>query len=53
MLRFIVWPGESTTYVWDFRDGLVETEFTVADFVIPQCKEATAKSLFAKILKQQ
>ena len=54
MLRFIVWPGELNTYVWDFTDGLVETDLTEADFVISQCKVAqpTVDSMIAKLLLQ-
>ena len=51
MLRFVVWPGETTTYVWDFRDGLVATDFTEADFTIDQCKSAE-ESLISKLLQQ-
>ena len=50
MLRFVVWPGETTTYVWDFREGLVETDFTQADFTIDQCK--SAESLISQLLMQ-
>ena len=52
MLRFIVWPGETTTYVWDYRDGLVATDFTDADFTIEQCKAKSADSVIAQLLQQ-
>ena len=45
MLRFVVWPGETTTYVWDFREGLVETAFTEGDFSIDQCKASVVSQL--------
>ena len=51
MLRFIVWPGETTSYVWDYRDGLVATDFTEGDFTINQCK-AAAEPLLAKLIQQ-
>ena len=55
MLRFIVWPSDSTTYVWDFTDGLVETDLAEKDFVIIGCMaaaEPTVESLIAKLLLQ-
>ena len=54
MLRFIVWPSDTTTYVWDFTEGLVETDLTEADFVIDQCKavQPTTDSMIAKLLLQ-
>ncbi len=52
MLRFIVWPGETYTYVWDYYNGLVETEFTNADFEIAQCKAQTYESVLSKPVQE-
>ena len=39
-VRFIAWPGETETKIFDFQGGLTEEVYTPSDFVLPQCQKA-------------